>query len=412
MHVALVIPLIGLDTNLVGQFADSVRDSQPSACYEIVPVVRPATDLPNISEAKNAGIRRASWADVVVCADADVRVSPGLLDWSCEVAMGGKCAWQYPVDVGGGEPPSRRICSTGAWNAMTYANWVRVGGWDERCRGWGGEDDVLHRDIRLAGIAIEAGGHVLAHERHGLRSANRSQENMALAQPTLWNWLVPNGHICICVTSACNLSCRHCAMKALLDLDRGYMLSLADVVEWLGHTVKAGYRFHKIVLTGGEPTLNPELPAIVRAIHQADICEKLKLFTNGAKFAEMQTELYPYLDLVSVSDHGQALPDIESWGERAWVADRTEHYPHAVAPVTTVTDCVGGAQEYLLYDGRVYLCPCGVAISLERGMHVEADAVRPRYLDRLLNFQRFGQPACQMCCANRAVRAVTGSWPV
>ena len=75
-------------------------------------------------------------------------------------------------------------------------------------------------------------------------------------------------------------------------------------------------------------------------------------------------------------------------------------------------DCVGGELEFLLYKRRVYVCPTALSTAVGRNMPIESDVMRGRYLDRLMSIDRFNQPLCRVCCANRNIRHRTGSCPI
>ena len=410
--VGIIIPAIGIDDLVVRRLKKSIQNAEFSGSLETIVIHHAKTDLPNVSRARNEGIRSLSHCDVVICADADVVVSKGLITASYDIAQKGKHCWQYPTDIYDG-PPFERKSGKGPWNAMTYQNWVRVGGWDERCFGWGGEDDVLHRDISLAGIQSCNSGVPLFHHRHESRCAKRGQENLLVAQLTPWNWIKPNAHMCLHVTSKCNLECRDCSMSPLMRASPGYELSVSEVEKWIDVTLEARYHFNSVVLTGGEPTLCSHLPKIASLIKQSGICDHVKMFTNCAGLERMQDKLLPSLDLVAVSDHGQLIPDLRAWGNRAWVTDRREHFPRPDNSIenTLPAKCVGGL-EFCLYSGRVYECPTALSTAIHYKWAIDSEVVKGRYLDRLMSLERYNQKLCRVCTANRRVRAITGSRPV
>ena len=127
----------------------------------------------NKAKALNEGLRRLIHemkCDVVIQTDVDYLVPPGIVEWSAELAAAGKWVWCLRRDIEAGEmsgldwpawmdrpvhgqaPHLPYGQCWGSWNALSAENWLRVGGFDERCRGWGGEDDVLASRLRALKI--------------------------------------------------------------------------------------------------------------------------------------------------------------------------------------------------------------------------------------------------------------------
>ena len=83
---------------------------------------------------------------------------------------------------------------------------------------------------------------------------------------------------CVVFLAGCNLHCPYCHNP---DLARGRMPQPVDTLwlqEFLRH--REGL-LDAVVITGGEPTLNPHLPGLCRLIKQAGFA--LKLDTNGTR---------------------------------------------------------------------------------------------------------------------------------
>lgn len=411
--IGISIPAIGIDPGVVSRCRDSILSSVFDGSVEVLISRRPKTALPNISRARNDGIRSLiETCDIIGCLDADLIMQPGLIEEAIATANNGNHHWQCPSDSDG-VVHIERLCGKGGWNAMTRSNWLKVGGWDERCFGWGGEDDILHRDICSAGIKTVKSSVPLIHPRHTARCIKRGQHNIRVAAPTALNWLVPNCHMCLHITSACNLNCNHCAMRDLMNSDPGYSMSIGEVGRWISETDRAGYKFDTIVLTGGEPTMNNDLPEIARMIQESCLCNNVKMFTNGFRLGEMNNALLPWINLLAVSFHGQKIPDLSGWGDRAWVADRTQHTPRPLSmPTGTLpADCVGGI-EFCLYDGVVYGCPTALSSVKFYGVEIESRKATGRYLDELMSVDHFNQPRCRACTANQKVRNMLHSQPV
>src|SRR5438477_463837 len=61
----------------------------------------------------------------------------------------------------------------------------------------------------------------------------------------------------------CNLTCQHCYIESSPENDRLVYLSAAEIGEYLDEIERLGLGTGLIGFTGGEPFMNPELPAIL-----------------------------------------------------------------------------------------------------------------------------------------------------
>ena len=61
----------------------------------------------------------------------------------------------------------------------------------------------------------------------------------------------------------CNLTCGHCYIESSPKNDRLAYLSAAEVAEYLDEIESGGLPTSLIGFTGGEPFMNPELPAML-----------------------------------------------------------------------------------------------------------------------------------------------------
>jgi MoaA/NifB/PqqE/SkfB family radical SAM enzyme len=83
----------------------------------------------------------------------------------------------------------------------------------------------------------------------------------------------------------CNLACTYCTISPEM---RRRSLPATRVVQELERAARRGYR--DVAFTGGEPTLVPELPALVRHARRLGF-ERAKVASNGLRYAHA-----PYLD--------------------------------------------------------------------------------------------------------------------
>lgn len=84
----------------------------------------------------------------------------------------------------------------------------------------------------------------------------------------------------ISLTDHCNLRCVYCMpVNGLHFLPREHLLTPEEIASVVRAAVSVGFR--KFRLTGGEPTLRPDLLDIVRLIAQTDGAGELAMTTNG-----------------------------------------------------------------------------------------------------------------------------------
>ncbi|MCH8265989.1 MAG: GTP 3',8-cyclase MoaA [Acidobacteria bacterium] len=84
----------------------------------------------------------------------------------------------------------------------------------------------------------------------------------------------------ISLTDHCNLRCVYCMpVNGLHFLPREHLLTPEEIASVVRAAVSVGFR--KFRLTGGEPTLRPDLLDIVRLIAQTDGAGELSMTTNG-----------------------------------------------------------------------------------------------------------------------------------
>ncbi|MEX1258144.1 MAG: radical SAM protein [Gemmatimonadota bacterium] len=104
------------------------------------------------------------------------------------------------------------------------------------------------------------------------------------------------------VANQCNQNCCYCPKKEGMENRvpaalAGQKLTSEEYVQNLEHIARNGIR--GVSITGGEPTLNRDLPRIVEAA--AGIFERVELTSNGFALLRMLPSLAPSLDLLKIS---------------------------------------------------------------------------------------------------------------
>lgn len=85
------------------------------------------------------------------------------------------------------------------------------------------------------------------------------------------------GKICaIIFTQGCNFRCPYCHNPELIEMSGATALAVAPVLAFLKKRIG---KLDGVVITGGEPTLQKNLPELVRQIKELGFC--VKLDTNG-----------------------------------------------------------------------------------------------------------------------------------
>jgi GTP 3',8-cyclase len=97
----------------------------------------------------------------------------------------------------------------------------------------------------------------------------------------------------ISVTDRCNFRCVYCMPKAEI-------LSYEEIAEVVRQLAPLGLR--RLRITGGEPTIRPDLESLIRQLKAIPEIEDIALSTNGAKLPQMASSLRAAgLDRVNMS---------------------------------------------------------------------------------------------------------------
>lgn len=92
------------------------------------------------------------------------------------------------------------------------------------------------------------------------------------------------------LTDRCNLRCVYCMpMHGLTFIPTPELLTVAELEEIVRAAVAVG--FHKVRLTGGEPTLRQDIVEIVRRLSQIEGVDQLVMTTNGYRLAYIAQDL-------------------------------------------------------------------------------------------------------------------------
>ena len=105
----------------------------------------------------------------------------------------------------------------------------------------------------------------------------------------------------ISVTDRCNFRCVYCMpLEGLEWLPKAEILSYEEIAEVVRQLAPLGLR--RLRITGGEPTIRPELATLVRMLRAVAGIEDIALSTNGVRLPELSASLRAAgLDRVNMS---------------------------------------------------------------------------------------------------------------
>jgi cyclic pyranopterin phosphate synthase len=90
----------------------------------------------------------------------------------------------------------------------------------------------------------------------------------------------------ISVTDRCNFRCLYCMpVEGLQWLPRQDLLTYEEITDVVRQLAPLGLR--RLRITGGEPTIRPDLTTLIRMLRGVDGIEDIALSTNGVKLPEM-----------------------------------------------------------------------------------------------------------------------------
>lgn len=105
----------------------------------------------------------------------------------------------------------------------------------------------------------------------------------------------------ISVTDRCNFRCQYCMpVEGLPWLPKDDILRYEEIAEVVRQLAPLGLK--RLRITGGEPTIRPQLASLIRMLRAIPGVEDIALSTNGVKLPQMASELREAgLDRVNIS---------------------------------------------------------------------------------------------------------------
>src|SRR4051794_23595376 len=111
-----------------------------------------------------------------------------------------------------------------------------------------------------------------------------------MTQPLIDTFGRVHNNLRISVTDRCNLRCTYCMPEEVVFMDRAQLLTFEEITQFV--RVAATLGVDKIRLTGGEPLLRRDMPALVRMLAGVPGIRDIGLTTNGLLLAGQAQALH------------------------------------------------------------------------------------------------------------------------
>jgi GTP 3',8-cyclase len=133
------------------------------------------------------------------------------------------------------------------------------------------------------------------------RSHSRELDGVAVSAPLKDQWGRSIEYLRISVTDRCNFRCLYCMpLEGLQWLPKSDILTYEEVAAIVRQLAPLGLR--RLRLTGGEPTIRPDLERLVRLLRDLPEIQDLSLSTNGVRLPQLAKVLREAgLDRVNMS---------------------------------------------------------------------------------------------------------------
>lgn len=197
------------------------------------------------------------------------------------------------------------------------------------------------------------------------------------------------------ITTACQLSCVACNHHVPLYRERGpKMASVGQVALDLWHLSKVLHADAWGAL-GGEPTLHPQLPAILREVRASGIANTIEVWTNGIALSKMKGDFWGAVDRIVLSRYAGKLEDsyvysiegvCRDTGTELRIMDERKHPNFKTLFEPVPTDAVATKAKFdgcffrqfsrVVNEGYFYTCCCAPHMPvLVQGRPVGSDGI-------------------------------------
>jgi uncharacterized Fe-S cluster-containing radical SAM superfamily protein len=146
----------------------------------------------------------------------------------------------------------------------------------------------------------------------------------AKGDPRAWVGLKSLDTLWFNTGTLCNLTCQHCYIESSPKNDQLVYLTAAEVAQYLDEIATGRFPTSQIGFTGGEPFMNPELPAMLADVLSRGL--RALVLTNAMKpmakhkpaLLQLKNRFGERLTIrVSIDHYGRRVHELER-GERSW----------------------------------------------------------------------------------------------
>lgn len=220
-------------------------------------------------------------------------------------------------------------------------------------------------------------------------------------------------------TSACNRHCPDCLVLKWMQQKSNYHMTLEQIKELIYFTKESGYRWDRIILSGGDPLLWQNIVEGGRLLKESHIADFIILYTNAlAATDENLQKISKIVKNVSefrISRYEGNEENIKLMQQHfphyTRVVDKTKFYPlptieemkpHKLLPA----DCT--CRGYSMVGNEIDLCSPPRFIVKNMGIlqsrSVYTIPLQMNYLDAFKGKDCFNQIYCRFCLSNRKVK--------
>ncbi len=120
------------------------------------------------------------------------------------------------------------------------------------------------------------------------------------------------GHLDLNVAESCNFTCTSCSHAA--PVNARYMMLPEELGRDLA-AIKPFMHFNRLQMVGGEPTLHPNLPEMMRVARASGVGDEISVITNGSLLRRMPNDFWRELNTLQLSIYPRLDPDIPEFAK-------------------------------------------------------------------------------------------------
>lgn len=422
--VGIAIAAVGIRPEIIYRCYRALSDAKIGIPYRVHIQTTCEGGFSRSAARNQAILALMPYCDKIICIDVDCLVPPGLIEHAAKNIWDGRAVWALARKIADFDGQYHWedwknielwFNSTGTFIGMTTADWLLIGGWDERIITWGGEDDVLvlrRREHNIKTFKITEWP--LVHVNHEYRGRNfrHARENRQIGStPPPKNYL--SGRLPIDTRSHKLYIWVNGPHQSFSDMShlppqiQDYQMNLDEVEGCIEAIRSSGYSpFHQIIITGKQPLLWNNLVPCLQALHTAQL-GALEVHINDIDTTKIR-KIIDFIDCLQISYHGQlqeqAVELCQQYAPKVRIVKRHKqprlHGPYGNELLPADCACPG----YLLYNGYFY--PCynipSIAFEVNRPLEqVPRCRVQPGFIELLTLSRRSLGPFCRTCPDNR-----------